>query len=112
MVRLRKKSIIIISTHIVSDIDTICDELILLNKGSVVANDSPEVLCKHIKGFVWDIPKSEITDEIYQHIYFEDDKSKMLSHTQPTENAKLSEPTVNDLYFYCQSKNAFGGESK
>ena len=112
MVRLRKKSIIIISTHIVSDIDTICDELILLNKGSVVANDSPDVLCKHIKGFVWDIPKSEITDEIYQHIYFEDDKSKMLSRTQPTENAKLSEPTVNDLYFYCQSKNAFGGESK
>lgn len=44
MVKLKETSIIIISTHIVSDIDTITDDLIILNKGSVIANDSPDVL--------------------------------------------------------------------
>lgn len=52
MVKLKETSIIIISTHIVSDIDTITDDLIILNKGSVIANDSPEALFEHIRGMV------------------------------------------------------------
>lgn len=99
MVRLKKDSIIIISTHIVSDIDTITDDLIILNKGSVIANDSPEALFEHIRGMVWDIPKEDIGLLPIENIYYEDTKSKTISKTKPTPNAVMSEPTMNDLYF-------------
>lgn len=115
MVKLKDKSIIIISTHIVSDIDTICDNLVILNKGEVVANDSPDVLCEKINGMVWDIPKEDIPQIDYDSIYFEDTKSKTVSKTKPTEHAVLSQPTLNDLYFCGQLyKNIFsdiGGDS-
>ena len=99
MVRLKKDSIIIISTHIVSDIDTITDDLIILNKGSVIANDSPEALFEHIRGMVWDIPKEDIGLLPIENIYYEDTKSKTISKTKPTPNAVISEPTMTDLYF-------------
>lgn len=108
MMKMKEKSIIIISTHIVSDIDTICDNLVLLNKGSVVANDAPEILCEKIRGMVWDIPKEDIPDLPYEKIYFEDTKSKTISKIRPTEHAVISEPTLNDLYFCGQlDKNIF-----
>ena len=69
MVKLKETSIIIISTHIVSDIDTITDDLIILNKGSVIANDSPDVLFEHIRGMVWDIPKADIGLLPIENIY-------------------------------------------
>lgn len=99
MVKLKETSIIIISTHIVSDIDTITDNLIILNKGSVIANDSPDVLFEHIRGMVWDIPKADIGLLPIENIYYEDTKSKTISKTKPTPNAVMSEPNMNDLYF-------------
>jgi ABC-2 type transport system ATP-binding protein len=114
MMKMKERSIIIISTHIVSDIDTLCDSLVLLNKGSVVANDKPEILCEKIRGMVWDIPKEDIASLPYEKIYFEDAKSKTIAKTKPTEHAKLSEPTLNDLYFCGQIDKdiftKFGGE--
>ncbi len=108
MMKMKEKSIIIISTHIVSDIDTICDSIVLLNKGSVVANDRPEHLCEKIRGMVWDIPKEDISELPYEKIYFEDTKSKTISKIRPTRHAVISEPTLNDLYFCGQlDKNIF-----
>lgn len=108
MVKLKERSIIIISTHIVSDIDTICDNLVILNKGEVVANGSPDVLCEKINGMVWDVPKGDIPQIDYDKIYYEDTKSKTVSKEKPTTNAVLSEPTLNDLYFCGQLyKNVF-----
>ena len=108
MVKLKERSIIIISTHIVSDIDTICDNLVILNKGEVVANGSPDVLCEKLNGMVWDVPKGDIPQIDYDKIYYEDTKSKTVSKEKPTTNAVLSEPTLNDLYFCGQLyKNVF-----
>lgn len=112
MVRLKKKCIIIISTHIVSDIDTICDNLIILNKGSVIANAAPEELCKRINGMIWDIPKEDTEKIPLEKLYYEDTKCKTVSREKPTENAVLSQPTLNDLYFCGQiDKSVFEGLS-
>lgn len=116
MMQMKEQSIIIISTHIVSDIDTICDNLIILNKGSVIANNKPEILCERIKGKVWSIPKEDIKDIPFNKIYFEDTDSKTISKTKPTEHAVISKPTLNDLYFCGQlNKNIFsdiGGDDE
>jgi len=110
MVSLKEISIIIISTHIVSDIDTIADELIMLNKGSVIANDKPENLYSKVNNLIWQIPKDEMKSLPYERLHFEDTKCKTIGKHKPTPNAVISEPTMNDLYFCGQlDSSIFGG---
>lgn len=43
---LKKDKTVIISSHILSEISMICDRIIILNKGKMIAEDSPEGLIK------------------------------------------------------------------
>lgn len=57
--------IIILSTHIVGDISSTCNQMALLRSGKVVYNGSPENLVKEAKGKVWRIHAShEQFDEV------------------------------------------------
>jgi len=47
--------IIILSTHIVSDISSTCTDMALLNKGKLIFNDSPEKLIDEARGHVFRI---------------------------------------------------------
>ncbi len=51
--------IIILSTHIVGDISSTCDNMALLNKGKLAFNGSPEQLVKEAEGNVWQIEATE-----------------------------------------------------
>ncbi len=46
-------TIIILSTHIVGDISSTCNQMALLNEGKLVYNGAPETLVDNTKGFVW-----------------------------------------------------------
>ena len=46
-----KKSIVIVATHVVSDVETVADKIILLKEGKIVDVDTPERLIeKYAKG--------------------------------------------------------------
>ena len=47
--------IIILSTHIVGDISSTCNNMALLNQGEVVFNQAPDKLIEKAKGHVWQI---------------------------------------------------------
>jgi ABC-type multidrug transport system ATPase subunit len=51
----QKEIIIILSTHIVSDISSTCENMALLNNGAVAYLGSPEELVKRAEGHVWKI---------------------------------------------------------
>ncbi len=51
--------IIILSTHIVGDISSTCENVALLNKGNLVFNGSPEELVREAEGHVWLIQATE-----------------------------------------------------
>lgn len=51
--------IIILSTHIVGDISSTCDNMALLNKGNLAFAGSPEQLIKEAEGYVWLIKATE-----------------------------------------------------
>uniref|UniRef100_UPI003217CB84 ABC transporter ATP-binding protein n=1 Tax=uncultured Draconibacterium sp. TaxID=1573823 RepID=UPI003217CB84 len=51
--------IIILSTHIVGDISSTCDNMALLNKGKLAFAGSPEQLVKEAEGNVWQIQATE-----------------------------------------------------
>ena len=57
-----KKSIVIVATHVVSDVETVADKIILLKEGKIVDVDTPERLIeKYAKG--------EGLEEVYLNIF-------------------------------------------
>lgn len=54
-----KNVIIILSTHIVGDISSTCENMALLENGALAFNGSPEALIREAKGRVWCIKATE-----------------------------------------------------
>jgi len=46
-------TVIILSTHIVGDISSTCNQMALLNEGELVYDGAPDVLVENTKGYVW-----------------------------------------------------------
>ncbi|MBN2597094.1 MAG: ABC transporter ATP-binding protein [Marinifilaceae bacterium] len=54
----QKDVIIILSTHIVGDISSVCNNLALLNNGQVAFKGTPEALIEKARGHVWQVNTS------------------------------------------------------
>ncbi len=50
-----KERIVFISTHIISDIDAIANNIIAIKNGKIVLNSPPNVLCDEIQGMVFSV---------------------------------------------------------
>lgn len=61
----RTKTIIILSTHIVGDISSTCNQMALLNEGELVYDGAPELLVNQTKGFVW---QASLSQEQYDQV--------------------------------------------
>lgn len=60
LARLGSKDVsIILSTHIVADISSICEHMALLNKGEIAFSGPPEELIRQAQGHVWSIYATE-----------------------------------------------------
>jgi ABC-2 type transport system ATP-binding protein len=64
----RSETIIILSTHIVGDISSTCNQMALLNEGSLVYRGTPDALVEQARGFVW---RAEVTADEYEHLKLE-----------------------------------------
>ncbi len=49
----RSETIIILSTHIVGDISSTCNQMALLNEGGLIYSGTPDQLVEQARGFVW-----------------------------------------------------------
>ena len=58
----RSDTIIILSTHIVGDISSTCNQMALLNEGSLIYEGTPDRLIELAQGNVW---RSELSQEQY-----------------------------------------------
>ena len=58
-------TIIILSTHIVSDISSTCKQMALLNEGELVYDGAPDLLVAKTKGYVW---KARVSQEQYEQL--------------------------------------------
>lgn len=63
--KLSKNKIILIATHVVSDVENIADQILILKDGKLVASDTPEVLIQQTE--------ASNLEDVYMY-YFEDDK--------------------------------------
>jgi ABC-2 type transport system ATP-binding protein len=65
----QKDIIIILSTHIVGDISSVCHDLALLNQGKIQFNGSPENLVDIARGHVWQVFTSGIEYDLLKDKY-------------------------------------------
>src|SRR6185436_9590071 len=62
--------LVILSTHIVSDVESIATEIAIMKEGSLVALDTPEGLMKTAEGSVWEVVVgSEQFDELRRRLH-------------------------------------------
>lgn len=104
-----KDKIVLISTHVVSDIEFIAKEIILLKEGHLVSHDTCENLAKKIENKVFEIEVSQ-EDLLYfqntyrvSNLYRNGDKIILRTVTDSLpegyKSIKVS-PTLEDLYLY------------
>lgn len=107
--KIKQESIIIISTHIVSDVEHIADNIVLMDSGQIIASDKCINLIDGIKDKIW---YAYIDNKEFQE-YVEGLKIvnaintdinniglRIISDKAPLINAKLVYPTLEDVYMY------------
>jgi ABC-type multidrug transport system ATPase subunit len=61
----RTETIIILSTHIVGDISSTCNQMALLNEGGLIYRGTPDMLVEQARGYVW---RAEVSAEEYENL--------------------------------------------
>ncbi len=100
--------IIILSTHIVGDISSVCRDLALLNEGTIQFNGSPESLVERARGHVWQIQTAGVEYDMLKEKYavtstipFEDGwEIQMVGDRIDLPSAVAIEPNLEHAYVY------------
>ncbi|MGM9641656.1 MAG: ATP-binding cassette domain-containing protein [Eubacteriales bacterium] len=112
--RIAFDKIVIIATHVVSDVEFIARDVIMLKKGVIVDNAPPAELVRKIEGKVWNLTAPESDVVALQQKYrvtniTRDDKTgdailRVISDEEPISSdgrpATAVAPTLEDYYLY------------
>ena len=105
---LSNNKIIILSTHIVSDVEYIADEILILKDGKFKEKGTAENLLSTIKNSVWEFTqKGKTSIQSLSNFTLANKKNtpegiifRVISNKKPNEQAKKVDPTLEDLYLY------------
>ena len=110
-----KDRIVILSTHIVSDVEFIAEEIIMMKAGRVLHFGRPQEITEEIEGYVWECMVPTRYAEQYsgtlnvsnlRNIENKCTVLRVISESKPMENAVQVKPTLEDLYlFYFKGVN-------
>ncbi|WP_061996093.1 ATP-binding cassette domain-containing protein [Clostridium sp. ATCC 25772] len=101
-----KEKIIILSTHIVSDIEFIANYLILMEKGAIIEYGESNALINSIDGMVFEalVREEEVhmLEKKYKVMNFRNEGDGLVAiryiAKEPLENSKKVKPNLNDFY--------------
>lgn len=105
---LSQQKLVLLSTHIVSDLEAVANEIILLRKGVVLELEKPSVLLERLNAQVWSVtvPSADEAALTKQYacsnVMHTDGKSviRLLSKSAPRPDAVPTAPNMEDLYLY------------
>lgn len=100
--------LVILSTHIVSDIESIATRIAIMNGGSLVALATPEALLREAEGSVWEVvvPSAEFETvrrnlKISSAVRRPDGvHARVVSDERPRPDARGVEPTLEDAFLF------------
>ena len=106
--QLSEKRIVLLATHIVSDIESSAKEVLLLREGHLLYQETPDALRRAISGKVWETDckpdefdrmntqfciSRAVLSGVFYHV-------RVISEEKPAENAVSVSPTLEDVYLY------------
>lgn len=106
--RISKDRIILIATHIVSDIEYLANDIVLLNNGKTVGTGTPKQLCSQLSGKVWTI-KTDSEKEVQDYVSTLNVTTisnkdgyaiKCISKDKPSDKAIQTAPDLDDFFLY------------
>lgn len=106
---LAQDKVVILSTHIVSDVEYIADEIFIMRAGQIVASGTIEKILAQVSGVVWECvvtpreaddmsARMAVGNVRYDHAGMA--IVRIVSNTAPHVSAHLVEPTLEDVYLY------------
>ena len=105
--------IVILSTHIVSDVEATATHIALISHGQLLLQASPEKLLQAVEGKVWEwvIPSENLPAIKQQHLISGTLRRsdglhlRLVAETSPAPSAEPISPTLEDAYLYFISKS-------
>ncbi|HEX5757069.1 MAG TPA: ABC transporter ATP-binding protein [Arenimonas sp.] len=105
--------LVILSTHIVSDIEASATELAILSQGKLLFDGAPEAFMAQADGRVWEwtVPESEVASaRVGRHISSSLRRSdgvrlRVVDDASPAAGATSVPPDLEDAYLYLLSKH-------
>jgi len=106
--RFAEGRIVLLATHIVSDVDAIANEVLILKEGVLVKQGPPELLMEELKGVVWEFTlKSQQELKLFDHCLISNVQRngetlciRLLARKSPREGACLVPATLEDVFLY------------
>lgn len=98
--------IVILSTHIVSDVEAIASDIAIIARGRLLAHESPQALLKEASGKVWEmiVPAAELpslrAQQRVSNIAHHPDgvHVRIFSESCPSHLARSADPSLEDAY--------------
>jgi ABC-2 type transport system ATP-binding protein len=108
--------IVILSTHIVSDIEAVATRIAILAHGQLLAHDAPEGLLTRIAGNVWEVvvPSGELPALRQKYLISstahrsDGVHARVVSAVAPAGGARPMEPSLEDAYLATLAANRTG----
>lgn len=105
---LARNRIVILSTHIVSDVSYIADTILMMKQGRLILQEPMDTVTDSIRGKVWEVLVSERQAAEYSrrfpivNLHHEMGKVRlrMVSDSRPAAEARAAEPGLEDLFLY------------
>ena len=111
--------IVLLSTHIVSDVEYIAGEILVMKKGALMLSGKPDEIIRSVRGKIWEcrVPAavasqiSESFDVINLRNEGEETVLRLLSNELPLPEAREAVPNLEDLYMYYFNDEEEGREN-
>jgi ABC-2 type transport system ATP-binding protein len=107
LVEIGEEVIVLLSTHIVSDVSDLCPNLAIMNKGRVLVTGTPQQLIAMLAGRVWaiSVPRADVAALRERHrvistrLYTGQTQIHVIADGPPGEGFEAVAPTLEDAYF-------------
>ena len=101
---LSRERIVILSTHIVSDIETIANNVIMIKNGSILAKDAPSAICSTLSGKIFETDNISAIQTPHLVLTERQENNKTLTRFASEINcSQLAEqvpPNLEDVFLY------------
>lgn len=106
--------IVLLSTHIINDVEAVASRLVILQQGRVLADTTPEELLAKTRGAVWSVTVDQATAlQLQAHYQVSTMVTQMggitlriVSATRPHEAAVVVDPNLEEAYLLATGRQA------